>query len=85
MIIKLHESNYKMIKSGKNNPWKKKLKNKAPTKSIKWGCQNPRVISCQTLNIKNIELKGKIKNKNQIYKRILNIKKTKKINFQRTQ
>jgi hypothetical protein len=45
---------------------KKKSIKKQSTSKIKWGHQNPQVVSCQTLNIykKIIELKGKIEKKN---------------------
>jgi hypothetical protein len=65
---------------------KKVLKNKVPTKSIKWGCQNLRIISCQTLNIKKNWIEGKNqKEKSNLQKNSKHKKKTKKINFQWTQ
>jgi hypothetical protein len=83
MIVKPLESNCKMMKSGKKS-MKKSIK-KQNINKIKWDHQNPQVVSCQILNIKkNIELNDKIKKKNQIHKKIQTIKKTKKINFQRT-
>jgi hypothetical protein len=36
---------------------KKNIK-KQNTSKIKWDCQNPRVVSCQTLNIKKYWIEG---------------------------
>jgi hypothetical protein len=49
VIVKLHES---------NNPWKKSIE-KQSTSKTKWGRQNPRVVSCQTLNIKKYWIEWK--------------------------
>jgi hypothetical protein len=67
---------------------KKKSIKKQSTSKIKWGHQNPQVVSCQTLNIykKIIELKGKIEKKNSnSQKNSKHKKKTKEINFQQIQ
>jgi len=43
-----------------NNPWKKSIKKQSTSKTM-WRRQNPRVISCKTLNIKGywIEVQNK--------------------------
>jgi len=75
MIVKLQESNCRMIKSGKKIN-EKNIK-KQSTSKTKWDRQNPQVVSCQTLNIKKYWIEGK----NQIHKRIQNIKKQRKSVF----
>lgn len=56
IIVKVHESNCKMIKSRKQI-YKKRTKKQNISK-IKWGHQNPRVVSCQTSNIKKYWIQG---------------------------
>ena len=55
---------------------KKNIK-KQSTSKTKWDRQNPQVVSCQTLNIKKYWIEGK----NQIHKRIQNIKNQRKSVF----
>jgi len=52
MVVKLQESNCRMIKVGKKIN-EKNIK-KQSTNKTKWGRQNLQVVSCQTLNIKKI-------------------------------
>ena len=60
----------------KNNPWKKSIK-KQSTNKIRWDGQNPRVVSCQTLNIKKNIIEG------QNWKEKLNSQKNPKHKKQR--
>jgi hypothetical protein len=62
---------------------KKSIK-KQNTNKIKWDHQNPRVVWCQTLNIKKYWIEGQNQKEKSNSQKNPNHKKTKKINFQRS-